>query len=236
MTAEGINRVPAGIPIGGQFAATTHAEAPIKLFDRNDGSFLKPAPSATAEHCIEFWANVEIPDEIITQVEVEYAKWRSAEIDTDMEQAMSKWSERWSEQNPAPKKDVDAYSARWRAEHEQYRQSILPGVVAKRPERLGQYDSRQLIRAAQMLIHRPHNARFPGEGDKVLAEPIELFDETLTVLEIDQKYSLYDIRHAMSRIFKSDAEALLRAVQSQSGQLSDIHEQLIHARADNSGY
>lgn len=238
MTSEGINRQPQGIPTGGQFAANNHAEAPIKLFDRTDGSFLKPAPSATAEHCIEFWSNVEIPDEIITQVETEYMKVRSAEIDSDMEDAMGQWRSRWEAENPVPKdRYLAEYQERFKQEYEQHRRAILPSVEAKRPPALGEYDSRQLIRATQMLIHRPVARRFPGEGDKVLLEPIELFDETLAVYDIEQKYRLSAVRYAMSKVFQSESEmALLRAIEGQSEKLSGIHEQLVHQRADFSEY
>lgn len=238
MTVEGINRQPQGIPAGGQFAPNQHAEAPIRLFDRTDGSFLNPAPSATAEHCIDFWSRVEIPDEIIDQVTSAYATSRSEEIDRDMEHAMAEWEGRWTQGNPAPTKEkhLAEFQERFRQEHEQHRLSILPGVVAKRPERLGEYDTRQLIRATKMLVHRPNSTRFPGEGDKVLAEKIELFDEELTVLEIDQKYNLWDIRYSMEKVFRNDAEALLKAIEGQSEQLSGIHSQLVHQRADFSGY
>lgn len=237
MTSEGINRQPQGIPVGGQFAPNQHSEAPIRLFDRTDGSFLNPAPSATAEHCIQFWSNVEIPDEIIDQVADAYVKYRSEEIDRDMDQVMGQWRTNWEAQNPVPKdKQLPEYQQRFKTEYEQYRQSVLPGVMAKRPERLGEYDTRQLIRAAKMLVHRPNSQRFPGEGDKVLNEPVELFDETATVLEIDKKYNLYDIRYSMEKVFRNDAEALLKAVESQSEQLSGIHEQLVHQRADFSEY
>lgn len=237
MTAEGINRQPQGIPAGGQFAPKQHSEAPIRLFDRTDGSFLNPAPSATADHCIQFWSNVEIPDEIIDQVVDAYAKFRSDEIDRDMEAEMGKWRAGWEQQNPVPKdKHLAEYQQRFKDEYEQYRQSILPRVAGKRPERLGQYDTRQLIRAAKMLIHRPNSQRFPGEGDKVLNEPVELFDETLTVLEIDEKYSLWDIRYSMEKVFRNENDALLAALENQSEQLSGIHEQLVHQRNDMSNY
>jgi hypothetical protein len=238
MTSEGINRAPAGIPSGGQFVANNHAEAPIKLFDRTDGSFLRPAPSATAEHCIQFWSNVEIPDEIITQVESEYNKTVVAEINEDMDSAMGQWRERWVTANPAPRggRQLEEHQARYKADFEEYRTSILPGVESRRPKWLGEYDSRQLIRAAQMRIHRPHGGRFPQECQRVLDEPIELFDEVLTVQQVEEKYRLSQMRYAMEKVFHNDAEALLRAVESQSEQLSGIHEQLVHQRADFSQY
>lgn len=238
MTSEGINRAPAGIPSGGQFVANNHTEASIKLFDRTDGSFLRPAPSATAEHCIQFWSNVEIPDEIIAQVEDEYTKKVVSEIHADMERAMTQWREQWVKDNPAPRngRQLEEHQARYEVEFEDYRTSILPGVEARRPKWLGEYDSRQLIRAAQMLLHRPHGARFPEESDRVLNEPIELFDEVLTVRQVEEKYRLSQIHYAMEKVFRNDAEALLRAVESQSEQLSGIHEQLVHQRSDFKDY
>lgn len=234
MTADGINRAPAGIPSGGQFVANNHAEANIKLFDRTDGSFLNPAPSATAEHCIQFWSNVDIPDEIIDQVVTEYAKDRSAEIDEDMKQVMAQWTTHWQDQNPAPKRNIEEYNERYRLEHENHRLSILQSVTDKRPEQLGQYDTRQLIRATKMLIHRPHPDRFPGEETTVLDEPVELWDGTLSVRQIEQKYRLTRVRYAMEKIFKSDSEALLAAMETQSETLSGIREQLIYQRSDQS--
>jgi hypothetical protein len=217
MTSEGINHQP--------------QEASIKLFDRTDGSFLNPGPSATADHCVQFWSNVEIPDEIIDQVVEAYAKFRSGEIDQEMEQEMGKWRANWEQQNPVPKdKHLPEYQQRFKDEYEQYRQSILPRVVGKRPERLGQYDTRQLVRATKMLIHRPHPDKFPGEDQKVLNETIELFDETLTVLEIERKYRLSQVRGAMDKIFRNDTDALLKAVESQSEELAGIREQLVYLR------
>jgi hypothetical protein len=145
---------------------------------------------------------------------------------------MADWRAHWAEQNPAPKRNVEEYQERFKREHEAQRQSVLPGVEAKRPERLGQYDTRQLIRATKMLIHRPNPERFPGEDQKVLMEPVELFDETLTVWQIHEKYNLYDIRPAMEKLSRKNPEALLRAVESQSEQLSGIHEQLVYLRSD----
>jgi hypothetical protein len=214
--------------------ATSGTTPTIRLFDRNDGTFLKPSPSATAEHCIRFWNTVEIPDEIITQVEGEYRKVRAQEIDTEMESAMAEWRAKWEAENPPPAKDkhLPEYQDRFRREYEEYRQSILPTVETKRPPALGEYDSRQLIRASRMAIHRPNERRFPGEGDKVLDEPVELFEETLTVWEIEQKYKISAVGYAMSRIFRNHEEAILAALEGARDQLHGIHEQLIHLRSD----
>lgn len=218
--------------------ANNHSEAPIKLFDRTDGSFLKPAPSATADHCIQFWSNVEIPDEIITQVEEEYTKTVVAEIHKDMEQAMADWREGWVQANPTPRggRQLEEHQARYEVEFEKHRTEILPEYENRRPKWLGEYDSRQLIRAARMRAHRPNSKRFPGETEQVLNEPIELFDEVLTVQQVEDKYKLSQLNYAMEKLFRNDTDALLKAVENQSEQLSGIHEQLVHQRADIGGY
>lgn len=212
-----------------QVVAHDHTEATIRLFDRTDGTFLNPAPSATAEHCIQFWSNVQIPDEIIEQVIVAYATDRSKEIDKEMEQAMAQWRARWEAENPVPKqRHLEQYQNRFKAEYEEYRLSILPGVIAERPERLGEYDVPQLIRAAKMIRRRPNPDRFPGEENKVLDEPVELFNETLTVMEIETKYRLSRIKASMDTINRVDNKDLLRALEVMSEQLSGLHTVLVY--------
>lgn len=206
MTTDGLNRVPSGVPAGGQFSGNQHSESPVRLFDRNDGSFLKPSPSRTAEHCINFWSTVEIPDAIIDQVEKVYRDARAAEVTNEMDTYMDKWEREWLAANPEPKtKHVDEWKARFEQEREAYRLSILP-TVSVRPEKLGSYDSRQLVRAAQMLFHAPNFNRFPEETDKVLEHEIELYDEVLTVRQIEMKYGLYQLHYAMESVFKDNAE------------------------------
>jgi hypothetical protein len=215
--------------------ATSDTAPAIRLFDRNDGTFLKPSPSATAEHCIRFWNTVQIPDEIIWQVEAEYRNGRTVEVDQKMRAAMDAWQADWERANPAPRKprDLEAYQARFRSEYEEYRQSILPSVEASRPDALGEYDSRQLIRAAQMYAHAPADDKFPGESQKVFDERIELFDEVLTVLQIEERYALSRLGHAMDRILPSVRErTLVESAETMQRQLEGIHTALVHLRSD----
>lgn len=54
-------RVPAGVPTGGQFAPNDRSETDVALRPV-DGSFLYPPPLRTADEIIAFWSTVEIPD------------------------------------------------------------------------------------------------------------------------------------------------------------------------------
>lgn len=225
-------RVQAGIPGAGQFApgGAAHSPSPVtlgspvKLFDRTDGTYYHPAPSATAEHCINFWANVEIPDEIITQVENAYYNDRQLEIDEDMEETMRAWTVEWMESNPEPGKwaskfDTENYNQRWRDEHEVHRLKVLPGVEARRPLALGSYDSTQIIRASQMAAHHPDPNKFPDEVPKVLMHPIELFDGEMAVHEIEKKYRLARIAPYIAGLVKPDNEARMLEAIGETNQL-----------------
>ena len=107
-----------------------------------DGTYYHPAPSATAEHCINFWATVEIPDRIITQVEDAYYDDRQREIKEDIDEIMRTWSAEWVKANPEPgnwagEDKVEEYNQRWRDAHEVHRLKVLPEVEASRPLALG---------------------------------------------------------------------------------------------------
>jgi hypothetical protein len=217
---------------GGRYDFAYHPESPVKLFDRTDGSYLHPSPSATAEHCITFWSNVEIPDEIISQSESAYYADRVQEVEDDMNSAMAAWTDEWAERNPESAKMtpklIEERNAKYRSEHEAHRLSILPGVEAKRPEVMGEYDARQLIRAYQMVANRPNSTKFPEESEKVLSHPVQLFDETLTVREIQHKYGLHRIGSVIEGKAKVDeGQAVLDAIGHTNQLLAGISTEII---------
>lgn len=199
--------------------------APVRLFDRMDGTYYHPAPSATAEHCINFWANVAIPDEIITQVENAYYKDRQQEIDEDMEETMRVWTVEWMKANPEPGRwasnyETEAYNQRWRDEHEVHRLKVLPEVEARRPLHLGSYDAPQIIRAAQMGKHCPDSEKFPGEIDKVMMHPVEFFSgELVRVHEIHKRYQLPRIAPYIQGLVKPDNEVRILEAIGETNQL-----------------
>lgn len=233
---DGINRIQQGVPGGGQFAPGSHSESPVRLFDRHDGTFLKPSPSATAAHCIEFWSTVEIPDEIIEQVEREYSRVKASRVKEEMDSRMKEWTIAWQDANPKPRGDrkIEEYNERWRTEYEQHRQSIVGEVEEKHgPCHLGNYDSRQIIRACQMIVHRPNSKKFdPAETQKVLEEPIELYNEVLTVREIERKYRLSEFHYAMERVFPKSDDAVVEALAGMDSRLAGIRDELASQRSD----
>jgi hypothetical protein len=192
---EAVPQTPSGI-------ATT------PLFDRSDGTFLKPGPSTTAEHCINFWNNVTIPDEIITQAEDVYSNRRTKEVEDGLEAQVMAWAQQWLLENPQPKKkaDIDAWNARFAAEREPVLTRVREELEAERPMWLGSYDARQLVRAAQMYFHIPHPDKYLEENIKVRDHPIELFDEILTVEDIEAKYRLWSMHGALERVFEDTTQ------------------------------
>lgn len=233
MTQNGVNPAPIGslAGIGSQHWFVYCPDTPVPLFDRNDGSYLHPSPSATAEHCITFWSTVEIPDDIITRSSVAYNLDRDREVDDDMTAAMAEWTDDWAAKNPEGKKtpkSTEERNVKFRAEHEAHRLSILPGVEAKRPMGMGSYDSRQLIRAYQMVVNRPNPDKFPEESEKVLNHEIQLFDETATVRDIHNKYQLYRIGNHVKGLVKPDeGQAVLDAIGETNALLAGINTELV---------
>lgn len=230
MTAE-TSRVPAGFTNGGQFAATVHAEAPVRLFNRSDGSFLKPSPSSTAEHCINFWSSVNIPDEIIEQAEKAYAAVREEEIATDMETASKSWAASYVAENPQPRregKELDKWTGRYQAELEAYQESIVDGITNSRPRYLGSYDARQVVRAAQMYHHRPHGLKFPEESFRVLDYQVELFDGVMTVEEIERVYQMDKIYFCLEEVQKDDRlqQLIVDRLTEVSGGIQNVRKEL----------
>ncbi|MCC3299476.1 hypothetical protein [Arthrobacter caoxuetaonis] len=223
MTTEFAPRQPAGVPVGGQFVGAVHAESPVRLFDRGDGTFLKPSPSATAEHCIDFWSRIEVPDEIIDQVHEAYAVSRNEEITRRLNEEMTAWAQKWKAEHETPKRqrELEAFQARYTEEFNAHQESIKPRIYSERPNGIGKYDARQLVRAAQMHRHRPREHKFEGQAEKVLNHQIELFDETLTVQQIEEKYRLSEVVHAMDSIFPPKPNPEVQAALDYLGRINE---------------
>lgn len=228
------HRIDGGVPQGGQFTSPKHAESPVKLFDRSDGSFFKPSPSSTAEHCINFWSNVSIPDEIIRQVEVTYFERRKAAVESGLTQRLGDWKQSWLQENPKPRFKVDEWEAKFAADQQAFVAQARESLTNERPMKLGLYDSRQLVRAAQMLYHAPDSRRFYDEHIAVRDHEIELFNETLTVEQIEEKYNLFDMHYAMESVFADDTEKqILAGIRDLNSNMSVLSEEVIDARRNS---
>lgn len=183
----------------------------IPIHDRMDGTYRHPSPSMTAEHCINFWGTIAIPDEIVLQANSAYYRARQSEIEDDIVEIMRLWTIRWLEKNPEPPKKgrphaikaaEDAHSAQWRKEHEVHRLKELPKVQAKRPERLMIYENVQLVRVAQMYSRAPREA---DQHEEVMNYPIEMRNGQSTVREIYKSHRLDWIVDAIKSVDEPDS-------------------------------
>jgi hypothetical protein len=106
-------------------------------------------------------------------------------------------------------------------------------LEAERPMRLGSYDSRQLVRAAQMFFHIPHPNKYLDENIKVRDHPVELFDEVLTVEEIETKYSLYRMHGALERVFEDTTDKeLLAEMRFMNTNIEVVRDEVIEGRRE----
>lgn len=232
-------RVPQGVITGGQFAPEQRQETSVRLFDRDGGTYFNPAPSKTAKHCIEFWGNVQIPDEIIDQVKVAHHRDRVKHVDEIMENWMGQWREEWPEKNPKPsrKKDVADWEQRYRDEHETYRLHVLPQAETERAGQLGRYSAPQVIRAWKMVQHIPDGVRWPEERQAVLDHEVELYEGNLTVGQIYSKFRLDRISDATDRIYHADeSDRLLEALQQVDRRLAGVHQEIAMQNQASGGY
>lgn len=231
-------RVPEGVPTGGQFSTPTHKEPEqsVRLFDRTDCTYLHPTPFRTAEKCIEFWSTVEIPDAIVDQAVAAYEKSLDAEVDRRIEAVMEAFHREWFTANPQPAKEkhIPEWDAKFKAEREQYRLSIVgtveDAVRSERPDGLGEYDVTQLIRAAQMWYHSPNFERFPEEDEKVRTHPIELYDGFLTVEEIERRYQLEAIHDSIARVYPDNStDRIVDALSSLGDDTFAVQQQVLRS-------
>lgn len=204
------------------------------LFDRPDGSFYKPSPSSTADHCINFWSAVQIPDEAINQVETIYHQARVAEVESGVAHRLADWKQTWLQDNPKPRFKADEWEAKFAADRDAFVAQARQSLANERPMKLGLYDSRQLVRAAQMLYHAPDSKRFYDEHIAVRDHEIELFNETLTVEQIQDKYKLFQMHYAMEEVFEDDTQKqILEGIRSLNSNMSVLSEEVIDARRDS---
>lgn len=221
-------RLNTGQPGAGQWTSPTHAESQVQLFDRMDGSFFHPSPFRTAESCIRFWSSIEVPDAIIDQFAEDFHAAQTELVGEEMRRYMHAWESEWLAKNPKPAtSEIPAWEAKYNREREDYRLSILPGVKDASPSVLGQYDVTQLIRAAQMWTHAP-NARFGDEQDKVGSHSIELFEGSMTVDQIEDKYRFSRFQESLKRVRVNDpTDKLLAVLNSIDTSVSQVPEEIV---------
>lgn len=207
---------------------------PVKLFNRAEGSFFWPWPSSTAEHCISFWSSVEVPDEIIFQFVAAYHERRKNEVAQGTAQRTDDWKQKWLQENPKPRFKTDDWEAKFQSDRARFTAQVTDELTNERPMRLGLYDVRQLVLAAQMFYHIPDPKKFPEENIKVRDHPVELYNETLTTEQIQDKYKFFSHHYVLERVFKDPiGEQILEGVRDLNRNMSVLSEEVIDARRES---
>ncbi|XKH58641.1 hypothetical protein LG293_16450 (plasmid) [Citricoccus nitrophenolicus] len=184
---------------GGQFVETMKPEAqgvePLKLFDREDGSFLNPPASRTAEHCIKFWSTVEIPDEIVVAFRDAQRAEREQRVQPYRQAEFDAWYQQWAPSNPG------ATAQQWTPAWEQYAKTN--GVEERLEEKvpsLAYQDASQAIRALQMIRMAPDEQRWPEETQTVREHQIETFRGVVPALELCKTHKLIRVAGVLDRM------------------------------------
>ncbi|MEH0110612.1 hypothetical protein V6N00_12950 [Tersicoccus sp. MR15.9] len=223
----------------GRFAETVHGETSVQLYDRTDGTFFYPSPFSNAESCVAFWNTVDVPDEIVDQLVNAYRARHQAQVATDdaeIDRLMLAWADEWMAANPepgrwTPKEEKVAHRERYEADFNAHRAEIEPQVRTSRASRISAYDGRQLVRVLKMEAYRPNPDRYPEESLAVLDKhPVELYDETLTVRQIEQKYGLLELHGVTMKINPVTDQGVVDMLDLLNDRLMNANDALVAIR------
>lgn len=203
----------------------------VQLFDRMDGTWYRPAPFSKAAACIEFWNTAQIPDGAIEQFEKAYRAAVEGDKTREHNAVMNPWGEAWMAANPKPKRDKDRpeWQTRFDADFKERKDALDAELAPKYPS-ITFYDLPQLLRVARMLQTRPSGVYWE-QGNLVFQEWIELYEETLTVQQIEEKYHLSRIWNALFYPAVPSAFAnVVAALEDVAGRIDGMHNELNSAR------
>jgi hypothetical protein len=237
---ETMNRVAAGKTEGGQFASKINGEQELDLpLDTDeadakynaDGSWFFPPKPRSASQSASFWEQSKVPDEILKQFMTAYETRYKAYSQGRWSEEMSAWIAKYKEDNPEPSKmSLPSTKASWEANFadavNDAKHNIVIQTYSERPESISLYDARPLARAAQMYRFAPLATKNREEFIAAMNHPVELFDETLTVYEAEQKYNLSEISWSLAgvRDDTSKQDDLIEEVGKVKGALSEMSE------------
>lgn len=241
MTDLNPNRVLAGRAGAGQFAHKLHSESDIDLIDPDgddaynaDGSWFFPPKPRSASQSASFWEKSRVPDEVLHQFVHAYKERFLEYSNNRYRDEMTKWAERYRAKNPEPVGPFGGNKKKWdeefRRAHEEAQDEIILSCYKERPNMISRYDARPLARAAQMYMFAPSRDRNPDEWEKAMSHRVELFDESLSVYEVEQKYHLSEISLSLTEITPdhSREEELMGEVGSVKESLAEMNENYIN--------
>lgn len=219
----------------GRAATAEPAREPVRprvqLFDRMDGTWFRPAPFSKVDLCVDFWNAVEIPEGLADEFQEAYGNAVTEEVTAAVNEVMVPWGEGWIAANPKPKREKDhaEYEARFTALFNEKQDAVRAEQRAKHPE-MAWYDVSQLLRATQMLRFRPYGP-YAEEGDRIFDEYVELYEETVTIEQVEQKYRLSRLWPLMRQApLPAGAAAVVGAIEGLSGKIDALHTELNSAR------
>lgn len=224
----------------GRFANKHHPEASVtlQLFDREDGTFLNPPASRTAEHCARFWSTVQIPDEIFLAFRDANLAHRAQRVDAAWKERSAQWAAQWDAENPPPKRENQMQA--WRdlrqtAWQNHAIETDIEGQIASEHPVLHRDDVSQAIRVAQMAKYAPSPERWPDEAEKIFSYPVETFYGETTVRDFHFAHHLGDIDGVLDRLpgVSNDA-AIIQELRQLRSEMEGHSEQLGHLVRDNS--
>jgi hypothetical protein len=241
MTDLNPNRVATGKAGAGRFDHKYNTEAEVDLVDPDsdeaynaDGSWFFPPKPRSGSQSVAFWEKSKVPDEVLHQFIYAYKDRYLVYSNDRWREEMGKWADRYRESNPEPVGPFGGSKKNWDADfHEAYKEaedSIILAAYSERPNMISRYDARPLARAAQMYMFAPSQKRYPEEWEKAMNHKVELFDETLTVYEVEQKYRLSEVSLSLTEIAhdSSKQEDLMEEVGSVKNSLEEMNTNYIN--------
>lgn len=204
----------------GTYGFGTHSEAEVRLFDTHrGGTFFNPTPPSTAKACVEFWSNVDAPDDAIDRFSRALKVQQAQELNEALTAALESRRIVWATANPMPQrpKDIDAWNAEYAQVHRENLdelsnlsdEELLPGAAHK-------FDLQQLARVAQMVEFGPSARRFPEEHEALMETNIELYNGPVTVRDAWNRHGLGELQHHLEyRDSSLEVLAELRGVQAE---------------------
>lgn len=250
MTEQVQNRILSGNTGAGRYTYKSNSEADTELPAEDDAAynadgtwFFPPRPRSAAQSA-NFWENCHVPDEILDQFRRVYSANWDDDVAIRVRAGLDDWEKDYRAQNPAPKVFLstaakDKYEEELRRVKVEESEDLRNDALRERPRVMHVYDTRALARAARMFQFAPLESRQPDEYRKAMEHPVDLYDEVLTVEEVEQKYRLSDIVASLDEVFpdtgKQDelietVSSVKNAVEVMNAQYARIIEDMEEAR------
>jgi hypothetical protein len=174
----------------GHYAARTHSEPEVRLESNDEGTFLfPPAVYENSAAYLRFWANVPISDGVLANVSAGYAD--SIRRQTNL--LGVDWGHIYDREHEVQLHQGSTTSREAAREQRNVAHSaMLAEFYETHPPRIKAGFARTVARAGQIYFYQASLDK--ADVAEVLASTVQLGSETLTVLDVQGRYKLSDIR------------------------------------------